>query len=112
IELRNHRIGDVQHQPQVIKLARELSFRLTRPLVIERVVNGDRHLIGDLNQQLLVVVGKKILALAGDAQYAQLSSLRDQRNAAARSVAILVYLPDEIGIESSQIGFIQEDRLT
>ena len=46
-EVRDHRIVHVEQQPQAIALAPELPLRRLRRLVVQHVIDGHGHLVGD-----------------------------------------------------------------
>ena len=84
IEVRHQRVVDLEQQLQPVTLDRELTLRLLRGLVVERVVHRERDLIGDLLQELDVAVVERVRLRAREHERAELPQRRRERYDAHR----------------------------
>src|SRR5262245_27696263 len=65
-------------------MARGFLFGCARPFEVQRVINRDGDLTGDLREQLLMVFRECVFAKTRHAEHAQLAAMHDERNAASR----------------------------
>src|SRR5262245_17723519 len=84
---------------------------LKRPLEIQRVINRDGDLSGDLSEQFLLIFRECVFAETPHAQHAELAAMHYERDTSARSDADARKLFFEIGVDFFRAGTIDENRL-
>ena len=97
LEVRDERVVHLEQQPEPIPFARQLPLRPLSGLVMERVVDGQRHLARELLQDLDVGVGEGIFVLAREAEPAETAERRREGEHAARSHAFGAQDPSDLG---------------
>ena len=111
IEVGNHGIRDLEQQPEMVPLGRELPLRGLRTVEVQRVVDRHRHQLRDLAQEGDVGSGVRDRRAAPEAQRADPPTRGRQRQTAEADDAMLLELRHRPGPPRLGRGIGDDERL-
>ena len=96
VEVRDERVVDLEQHPEPVALLPETPFGFLRALLMERVVDRERDLVGELLQEFGIHVVERIGLAAREAERAEPAHRRRQRKDAKRPRAVASVRPATI----------------